>query len=233
MTATGQTARVVDDGTLLGALDESARNELFTRGVRRRYPAGSTLFAEGDRSDRCFLLEHGNVKIVQVTADGREVLLGVRGAGELIGEWSVIDDEPRSASAVALEPVDAVQLDAGQFLGFLEGSPKAAMWLVRSVLSRIRDSDRKRAEFSAADAGGRLARRLAELADEHGEAVDAGVQISLPLSQEELAGWTGASREAVAKALAQFRSRGWLSTERRRITVHDLEALRRRGAGPS
>jgi CRP-like cAMP-binding protein len=219
----------VDDGSLLAALDPPARAELLSRGVRRRYPTGSTLFAEGDRSDRCFLLESGNVKIVQVTADGREVLLGVRGRGELIGEWSVIDDEPRSASAVALEPVDVVQLDAGKFLGFLESSPKAAMWLVRTVLSRIRDSDRKRVEFSAADAGGRLARRLAELADEHGEKAGDGVRIALPLSQEELAAWTGASREAVAKALAQFRSRGWLSTERRRITVHDLEALRRRG----
>jgi CRP-like cAMP-binding protein len=223
----------VDDGSLLSALDEKARAELFSRGLRRHYQAGATLFAEGDRSDRCFLLERGNVKIVQVTTDGREVLLGVRGRNELIGDWSVIDGQPRSASAVALEPVDAVQLDATQFLGFLEVSPKAAMWLVRSVLGRIRDADRQRAEFASSDAAGRLARRLAELADEHGEAVGEGVRIGLPLSQEELAGWTGASREAVAKALAQFRSRGWLSTERRRITVHDLESLRRRGVGPS
>jgi CRP-like cAMP-binding protein len=221
-----------DESTLLDALDEHARRELLSRGIRRRYPAGATLFAEGDRSDRCFLLERGNVKIVQVTADGREVVLGVRGGGDLIGEWSVIDGMPRSASAVALEPVDAVQLDAMQFLGFLEVSPKATLWMLRSVLNRLRDSDRKRAEFASADAAGRLARRLAELADEHGQPVDGGVIITLPLSQEELAGWTGASREAIAKALAQFRGRGWLSTERRRITLHDLDALRRRGAGP-
>src|SRR4051812_19311565 len=156
-----------DGDTLLDALDEQARQELLTRGMRRRYPPGATLFAEGDRSDRCFLLERGNVKIVQVTADGREVLLGVRGANELIGDWSVIDGQPRSASAVALEPVDAVQLDATQFLSFLEVSPKAAMWLVRSVLGRIRDADRKRAEFASSDAAGRLARRLVELAEEH------------------------------------------------------------------
>jgi CRP/FNR family cyclic AMP-dependent transcriptional regulator len=226
------TQGVTPDGdTLLDVLDDSARAELLARGIRRRYPAGATLFAEGDRSDRCFLLDSGNVKIVQVTADGREVLLGVRGPSELIGDWSVIDGLPRSASAVALEPVDAVQLDAVQFLGFLEASPKAALWMLRSVLARLRDSDRKRAEFAASDAAGRLARRLAELADQHGQPVDGGVRITLPLSQDELAGWTGASREAVAKALAQFRTRGWLSTERRRITVHDLEALQRRAAG--
>jgi CRP-like cAMP-binding protein len=217
--------------TLLDVLDDTARAELLARGIRRRYPAGATLFAEGDRSDRCFLLETGNVKIVQVTADGREVLLGVRGSGELIGDWSVIDALPRSASAVALEPVDAVQLDAVQFLGFLEASPKVTLWLLRNVLGRLRDSDRKRAEFASSDAAGRLARRLTELAAEHGQAVDGGVRITLPLSQEELASWTGASREAIAKALAQFRGRGWLSTERRRITLHDLEALRRRAAG--
>jgi CRP/FNR family cyclic AMP-dependent transcriptional regulator len=217
--------------TLLDALDEAARAELLARGIRRRYQAGATLFAEGDRSDRCFLLQRGNVKIVQVTADGREVVLGVRGSGELIGDWSVIDGLPRSASAVALEPVDALQLDAMQFLGFLEVSPKATLWMLRSVLHRLRDSDRKRAEFAASDAAGRLARRLAELADEHGQPVDGGIRITLPLSQEELAGWTGSSREAIAKALAQFRSRGWLSTERRRITVHDVDALRKRGSG--
>jgi CRP-like cAMP-binding protein len=168
---------------------------------------------------------------VQVTADGREVLLGVRGKGELIGEWSVIDGLPRSASAVALEPVDAVQLDAVQFLGFLEASPKATLWMLRSVLARLRDSDRKRAEFASSDAAGRLARRLTELAERHGQPVDGGIRITLPLSQDELAGWTGASREAVAKALAQFRGRGWLSTERRRITLHDVDALKKRAAG--
>ncbi len=224
-------AGAADPDSLLGALDESARAELLARGIRRRYPPGATLFAEGDRSDRCFLLEHGNVKIVQVTADGREVVLGVRGGGELIGDWSVIDGLPRSASAVALEPVDAVQLDAVQFLGFLEASPRAALWMLRSVLHRLRDADRKRAEFASSDAAGRLARRLAELAEEHGQPVDGGIRITLPLSQDELAGWTGASREAIAKALAQFRGRGWLSTERRRITLHDVEALRRRGSG--
>src|SRR3954469_22071081 len=215
--------------TMLEALDDGARAELLARGIKRRYQAGATLFAEGDRSDRCFLLERGNVKIVQVTADGREVVLGVRGGGDLIGDWSVIDGLPRSASAVALEPVEAVQLDAMQFLGFLEVSPKATLWLLRSVLHRLRDSDRKRAEFASSDAAGRVARRLAELADQHGQPVDGGVRITLPLSQEELAGWTGASREAVAKALAQFRGRGWLSTERRRITLHDLDALPPRG----
>jgi CRP-like cAMP-binding protein len=103
--------------------------------------------------------------------------------------------------------------------------------LLQMVTARLRDSDRKRVEFAAYDIAARVARRLVELADRFGEPDEQGVRISVALSQDELAGWVGASREAVAKALRVLRSRGFVSTGRRTMTVLDIDGLRRRAGG--
>jgi CRP-like cAMP-binding protein len=103
--------------------------------------------------------------------------------------------------------------------------------LVLTLLShRFRDADRKRIEFGASDATARVAARIAELAESHGERSDRGLEIMLPLSQAELAGLSGCSREAAAKALRTFRDLGWVETHRRHITVLDLDPLRRRAS---
>ncbi|MDA0179306.1 Crp/Fnr family transcriptional regulator [Solirubrobacter phytolaccae] len=95
------------------------------------------------------------------------------------------------------------------------------------VIRRLRLADLQRKEFTSANTLGRVARRLVDLSDTHGREEDDGVTITLPLSQEELAGWTGASREAVTKALRQLRDLGWIETGRRSISVKDRDALRR------
>jgi CRP-like cAMP-binding protein len=94
--------------------------------------------------------------------------------------------------------------------------------------SRLRDADEKRVEFAAYDSVGRVARRLVEMAGRFGDPEGLGVRITLPLTQEELAGWTGSSREAVSKALQALRDRGLIETKRRAVTVLDLEGLTRR-----
>ena len=96
------------------------------------------------------------------------------------------------------------------------------------ISKRLRDADRKRAEFAAYDTVGRVASRLLELADRFGESQENGIRISLPLTQEELAGWTGSSREAVSKALSSLRSLGCIETKRRGITILDIGRLRKR-----
>jgi CRP-like cAMP-binding protein len=100
--------------------------------------------------------------------------------------------------------------------------------LMRELTRRLRDADRKRIEFGAYDTTGRVAARLVELAERFGERTEEGLRISLPLSQDELAGWTGSSREAVTKALRTLREEGWIQTGRLHVVIHDLEALRDR-----
>jgi CRP/FNR family cyclic AMP-dependent transcriptional regulator len=174
------------------------------------------------------IVTEGQVKVSFFTDDGREILLGVRGPGELLGEMSAIDGEPRSATATALEPAEALVMTAEDFKSFITDNPRVGLLLLQMLSRRLRDADRKRIEFGAFDTIGRVARRLVELADDYGEATDDGVRISLPLTQQDLAGWTGSSREAVSKALQTLRGRGWIATHRKGITVLDLEAVRRR-----
>lgn len=204
------------------------REALYARGTRRRYASGAMLFHEGERSDHVMAVLSGRVKVSYFTPDGKEVVLAVRGAGELMGELSALDGDTRSASATALEPVEAVILRADEFTTFLASNPRTAMLMLRMVSRRLRDADRKRIEFAAHDSVGRVARRLVELAERYGEKGPDGLVIRLPLSQQELAGWTGSSREAVSKALQTLRGRGWIETGRRQIIVRDLAALEER-----
>ena len=214
----------------MAALGADAARDLEGRGIVRRFRKGHALFHQGTTSDHVVVLRSGRVKISTVTPDGKEVVLAFRGAGDLLGELSALDGEPRSATVQAIEPVEALTVTSADFHAFLAAHPEVAILLLQMLNRRLRDADRKRVEFGAHDTVGRVAARLVELAESYGEETAEGVAIALPLSQEELAGWTGSSREAVSKALQSMRAAGWVRTERRRFTVRDMDALRRRSA---
>ncbi len=214
----------------LGVIDADQASQLRERGVHRRFAKGQALFHQGETSDRVVVIVSGRVKVSTIAGDGKEIVLAFRGPGDLLGELSAIDREPRSATVEAIEPVEALAIAATDFRSFLLANPDLALLLLQMLSRRLRDADRKRVEYGAYDTVGRVSARLVELAERYGEPAARGLRIGLPLSQEELAGWTGASREAVSKALQTLRKVGWVVTERRRITVLDLEALRRRSA---
>jgi CRP/FNR family cyclic AMP-dependent transcriptional regulator len=203
---------------------------LRARGWRRRFNRGSTLFEEGAGSEQVMIVLNGRVKISHFTADGREIILAVRGPGELLGELSAIDQEPRSATALAAETVEALVMTVEDFQQYISSTPRAAMVMLVGLVRRLREADRKRIEFAAYDTVGRVALRLLDLAREFGEKEGRGsaVRITVPLSQQELAGLIGASREAVSKALQHLRTRGWIETQRRGISILDPDALYKR-----
>jgi CRP-like cAMP-binding protein len=219
---------VVMSEEFLGCLDEADRAELVGRGRPRRWPTGATLFLEGGRSEVVLVVVSGRVKIFSLTEQGDEVVLAVRGPGALLGEFSALDGGRLSASVAALEPVTAIVVPSVVFIEFLRTRGQAATVLLSLIIGRLRDADRKRVEFGAYDIAARVAGRLVELADRFGEPDEHGVRISVALSQDELAGWVGASREAVAKSLRVLRDRGYVTTGRRTMTVLDLDGLRRR-----
>jgi CRP-like cAMP-binding protein len=201
---------------------------LADAGRRRRWPRGAVLFHQGDRSDWVAVLLSGRVKVASPTAAGGEVVLAIRGPGALLGELSAIDREPRSATVITLEPVLALAVGVRDFEAYLHAHGRVATLLMRMLTGKLRDADRKRIEFGAQDITGRVAARLVELAERFGEQTAEGIRIAMPLSQDELAGWTGASREAVSKALRTLRTAGCLRTSRLRVVVLDLAALRER-----
>ena len=208
--------------------DEAAALERIGR--RRDYRRGTVLMREADRSDWVVVLRSGRVKASVDTASGTEVVLAVRGPGALVGEFSALDREPRSATVTALEPVSALVVPVADFEAFLQAHGRVAFLLIRTVIGRIRDADRKRIEFGAHDTIGRVAARLVEMAERFGQPTADGLKIALPFSQDELAGWIGASREAVSKALGVLRTAGTIRTARMTVTIRDLDDLRRRAS---
>jgi CRP-like cAMP-binding protein len=214
--------------SFLGALTPDERGAQLVRGTVRSFERGVALFHERQASDRVVVLRSGRVKLTSVTENGREILLAIAGPGDVLGELSALDDQPRSATAIAIEQVEAVTIAPSDLVAFLESCPHAALGVIRQLARRLRDADRKRVEFAAQDSVGRVAARLVELCERFGEETNGTIHIDLPLSQDELAGWIGSSREAVAKALQTLRRLGWIETHRREITVLDLESVRRR-----
>jgi CRP-like cAMP-binding protein len=212
----------------LATLSDAERTALTRQARRRSLARGATLITEGTRSGDVYVVLSGHLKVFSTTDRGGEVVLAVRGPGALLGELAAVDDEPRAASVCAIEPVEVLTVPAPAFAQFLRDYPNVMLTLLRTITGRLRDADRKRVEFGAYDAVSRVALRLVELADRFGEPHPDGVVITLPFTQDELAGWVGASREAVVKALRALRATGYVRTQRRTVVVCDVPALRRR-----
>jgi CRP-like cAMP-binding protein len=214
------------NGVFLASLDDDARTALSKLGRRKQVGAGTLLFLEGDLGGNVIIVHEGHVKVYATSADGSQHVLAVRGPGDVLGDLSAIDGRPRSASGMTVEPAEVQLVPRDDFLDFLAEHRGAALALLGVVVERMRDSDRLRVEFGALDTTARVAMRLVELAETVGEPTELGVRLTVPLTQDDLAGWVAASREAVARALASLRKRGLIKTARREITVLDLAGLR-------
>jgi CRP-like cAMP-binding protein len=213
-------------GPFLAALSDRDAIDLRALGRVRSYTAGDTIFHQGDDAGSVSILLRGRVKVTSHSAAGKEVILAFRGPGDIVGEVGAIAGSTRSSAVRALDPVQTLAVGAADFRQFLDTHAQASMNLVLMLIERLRTADEARIEFAGHDVVGRVARRLVELSERFGVPCDDGIEVTLGLSQEELAAWTASSREAVAKAMRLLRELGWIETHRRRIVVRELESLR-------
>ena len=204
---------------------------LLGRVRRRTIPKSHVILRAGAAGDDVVVVLKGRVKLVAYGAEQREVVLAIRGPGELIGEMATLGGRRRNATAIAVDEVEAGHLHADEFRSFLAEHPDAALTLIRMLVRRLDEATRDQIDLATQDSVGRVAKRLLELAAEHGSPDGAGMRIELSLSQDDLASWTGATRETVSRALRMMRGLGWVATDHRKITVLDPEALRERSGG--
>jgi CRP-like cAMP-binding protein len=190
-------------------------DDLHVMGVRRAWPAGATVLREGDGSDHVIIIEAGRVKVSLSSPTGRQVVLAIRGPGDMVGEISAIDGRSRSATVTALSAVSATVVPGTAFRDLLIKDGTRAFAILRLVAERLRESDAQRLELGAYAVLHRTSRLLLDFANRYGD----GAAVELKLSQAELAQATGASREAVVKALRHLRDLGAIRTSRRRIEV--------------
>ncbi|MGH8901856.1 MAG: Crp/Fnr family transcriptional regulator [Egibacteraceae bacterium] len=220
-----------EDGSFLASAPVEVVQEISKLGWHRLFHHGATLVTQGQTPHRILLLLRGRVKVAYRTDDGREVLFDVFGPGELIGAVSAIDGEPADATTTAIDDVEALVIDSAHFDRYLQADPDAARIFLRMLSRRLRKATKDRAALAMNDALGRICLRLVELADRYGELTDGRIRITLPLSQQELAAWTGTSREATSKALHTLRRRGCIETRRREIHILDITDLHQRVTG--
>jgi CRP-like cAMP-binding protein len=197
---------------------------------RRSVSRSQPILRSGAAGDELVLVLKGRVKLVAYGAVQREVVVGIRGPGELIGEMAALGGQRRTATAIAVDDVEAGYLRADDLRRFLSEHPDAAVVLIRMLVRRLTEATRDLVDLATQDSVGRVAKRLLELAADHGKPVDGGTRIELSLTQDELASWTGATRETVSRALRLMRQLGWVATDSRSITVLDPEALRERSS---
>ncbi|WP_082526769.1 Crp/Fnr family transcriptional regulator [Kitasatospora sp. MBT63] len=213
----------------LARLEQEDRAALLALGPRLRFPPRSVVIRQEEPSDHILLLLNGWMKVTAAAANGYEALLALRGAGDIVGESAALSGRPRSATVTALEEVAAVAVDRQRFTEFLTRAPAVMLQLLALSNDRLRTADRRRLEVAALTVRERLADLLLELARTHGSATEEGIEISVPLSQQELAGSVGASREAVARLLKTLRDRGVVITRRRCLVITRPDVLRRIG----
>ena len=199
---------------------------LVDLGQERRYRKGAYLMLQGDPVRTVHLFVEGWAKVVVTTAAGHDVLLTILGPADLVGDFEALEGVGRSASVVALEPVTTRVVTDDQFREYLAAHPNAALDLLRTFIHRIRVADRRRIEAGLLDTPHRLGSLLLTLAERHGRPTPQGITISIALSQEEISSMIGASRDSVTRALTTLRSRGWVATSRRSMTLTDIDALR-------
>ncbi|MFD6563614.1 Crp/Fnr family transcriptional regulator [Micromonospora profundi] len=216
----------------LARLPTAIREELLGRGHACRYEPGEHLLLEGGTDTHVILLTSGFVKVTN-NAEGVEALVGIRGAGDIVGESAALADLPRMATVTACGLVTGRLVTADAFRHVLNRHPDAARLVTKTVAERLRWANQRRADFVAYPAEVRVARVLCEIARTHGRQGDDGVVvIDVPLSQPELATMIGAAEATVHKVLRALRAAGLIRSGYRRISILNPTALRRMAHEP-
>jgi CRP/FNR family transcriptional regulator, cyclic AMP receptor protein len=191
-----------------------------------RHPARTVLFRKGDPGSNMMLVVRGRVKVCSHSEDGRELVLNLINAGEVVGEIALLDGSDRTADAVTLTDTDLLVLERRDFVPFLQSHPDACMRLFTVLCDRLRKTSELLEEALFLEGSSRLAKRLVHLAEVFGKPVSGGVSIDIPLSQQQLGNIVGMSRESMNKQLKQWRQEGLVRVEEGRYVLIDLDALR-------
>jgi len=196
---------------------------------KKSVPAGTNMITAEQPGEVVYILLEGTVKILIEQMDGREVILAFLGAGDTVGEMSLVDSAGRSANVMTMEKCTFLWMDRNTFHDLLKNVPEFTQNLVRMLSSRLRMANEQIQSLSSLDVAGRLARQILAFAERYGqEEPGQGVRIPLRLTQSDLAELVGASRERVNQVMVDFRQKGYLAVDSaHRILVHQAQELAR------
>jgi CRP/FNR family cyclic AMP-dependent transcriptional regulator len=212
---------------LFGSLEAPDLASVAASCIKRTYAKGQFLCHQGDPGDRLFVIASGRVKVTLTSEQGNEMVLATLGPHEVLGELSVIDQAPRSASVVAVVPTTVLMLSRPVLLQLMSSHTAVRDALLNSLGGLVRRLTEQAGDLVFLDLGGRLAKLLMRLGEESGQTGDR-IVLDLGLTQTDLAGMIGATRPAVNRMLQALASRGLIEINGQAIILCDLAALRRR-----
>ncbi|MFC1886739.1 Crp/Fnr family transcriptional regulator [Thermodesulfobacteriota bacterium] len=194
----------------------------------QRVKKGEVLFRKESEGSTLYIIQEGAIKIVLSSKLGDEVIVTLFSKGDFFGEMSLLDGMPRSADAIAMEPSRLLLLNRSDFLRFLKKSDAAMETILSSLTIRLRKTDDLLGDSSFLNIPARFAKKLLELGETFGQKEGDTMQISLRLSQKDLADMIGATRESINKELRTLREKGLVSITDKAISINNVNRLRSR-----
>ncbi len=219
--ATTVSTAVLKAVPLFASFPEDQLRMLTTMVTRRSAARSTTIMAGGDATDSLYIVLSGRLKVMMSDSDGKEVILSILGPGEFFGEMGLIDDEPRSASVVTIEPCELLAIAKRDFKKCLTENNEMAMAVMRGLVKRLREADRKIGSLALLDVYGRVARLLLDMAENvNGEKV-----VTKRLPKQDIAKMIGASREMVSRVMKDLQTGGYIEMRGSNIVLRDTIML--------
>ena len=220
MVSTVSTA-VLKTVPLFTTFPEDQLRMLTTMVTRKSAPRSTTIMAGGDATDSLYIVLSGRLKVMMSDSEGKEVILTILGPGEFFGEMGMLDDEPRSATVMTIEPCELLSIAKRDFKKCLSENSEMAMAVMRSLVKRLREADRKIGSLALLDVYGRVARLLLDMA----ENVDGEKVVTKRLPKQDIAKMIGASREMVSRVMKDLQTGGYIEMRGSTIVLRDTILL--------
>ena len=206
---------------LFAELDQEQIEQVAARVQRREFAPGVTLFHQDMPGTMLYMVELGSVRVISIGRTGQELTLNVIGADEIFGELSILDNQQRSATAITLAPTVVWLLSQSDLKEFMRKFPSVNQAMIQILVKRVRATAQRLEAMTFQDVLGRLSYELLSLAERSGQPSQSGIEISIPLTQVELATMVGATRESVNKAVSILRERKLIDMDGTRWFILD------------
>ena len=206
---------------LFTSLAEEQLRMLTTMVTRKSTPRSTTIMAGGDPTDSLYIVLSGRLKVMMSDSEGKEVILAILGPGEFFGEMGLIDDEPRSATVVTIEPCELLSIAKRDFTKCMAENLQMTEAVMRGLVRRLREADRKIGSLALLDVYGRVARLLLDMA----ENVDGEKVVTKRLPKQDIAKMIGASREMVSRVMKDLQTGGYIEMRGSTIVLRDTIML--------
>ncbi len=219
--ATTVSTTVLKSVPLFASVPDEQLRMLVPAVARRSVPRASTIMAAGDQIDSLYIVISGRLKVMMSDSEGKEVILSLIGPGEFFGEMGLIDEGPRSASVVTIEPCELLSISKRDFKKCLSENVEMSMAVMRGLVHRLREADRKIGSLALLDVYGRVARLLLDMSED----VNGQKVVTKRLPKQDIAKMIGASREMVSRVMKDLQMGGYIEVRGSTIVLRDTIML--------